>query len=194
MQARAKVRVIKADGSGEDYLHTKVLAAFNSCLAASGNPDIELAEEFAEVITYHLYKRDVRSVTADEIFSLIKEVLCSTGFDDAAEILNSHQLQRGIRRGRLEVLSADINNLCDAEDVYKNDGQDIHSRWNKSKIVSDLVEEYGLERQLARTIAGAVEEKVLALQLRQVSTELIKQIVLAETAAMLSAQSQLQKV
>ena len=186
--------MIKADGTSEDYLHTKVLATFNNCLATSGNPDIQIAEEFADVITYHLYRQKVRSVTSDEIFALIKGILCSTSFDEAAETLITHQLQRSIRRRRIEVLSADINDLCDAEDVYKNDGQKTRSRWNKSKIVSDLVTEYGLERQLARTIAGAVEEKILNLQLRQVSAALIKQIVLGESAAMLCAHRQLQSL
>ena len=77
--------------------------------------------------------------------------------------------------------------------LYK-DERKINGRWNKSRIVSDLVEEDGLERQLARTIAGAVEEKILGLQLRQVSTKLVKQIVLAETGAMLHANKQLQNV
>ena len=193
LQTKARIRVIKADGSSEEYLHTKVLATLNNCLVASGQPNMQVAEEFADVITYHLYKQKVHSVTSDEIFALIKGILCSTGFDEAAEILSTCQLQRSLRRGRVEVLSADINDLCDAEDAYKNDGQKTRSRWNKSKIVSDLVTEYGLELQLARTIAGAVEEKILNLQLRKISTTLIKQIVLGEAAAMLCAHRQLQE-
>jgi hypothetical protein len=193
MQTKAKIRVIKADGSIEDYLHTKVLAAINNCMTACGHFDILFTEEFAEVITYHLYKQKVHTVRSDVIFALVKAVLCSTGFEDAAEILTNHQWRRSLRRGRIEVLSDGVNGLSGAEDVCENDGQKMNGRWNKTKIVSDLVED-GFERQLARTVAGAVEEKVLNLQLRRVSTELIKQIVLAESAAILRAQKQLQSV
>jgi hypothetical protein len=197
LQTKARIRVIKADGAVEDYLHTKVLATINNCMTAAGHFDILFTEEFAEVITYHLYKQSAaggHTIGSDQIFAIVKAILCSTGFDDAAEILTNHQLQRKLRRGRIEVLSDNINDHCEAQDLHKRDRQKINSRWNKSKIVSDLVEEKGLERQLARVVAGAVEEKVLNLQLRQVSAELIRQIVIAESAAMLCAQSQLQSV
>ena len=194
MRTKARIRVIKADGTVEDYLHTKVLATINNCMTAAGHFDILFTEEFAEVITYHLYKQKIRTIGSDQIFAIVKAILCSTGFDDAAEILSNHQLQRNLKRGRIEVLSDNINDHCEAQDLHKGDRQKINSRWNKSKIVSDLVEEKGLERQLARAVAGAVEEKILNLQLRQVSAELIRQIVIAESAAMLSAHRQLQKV
>jgi hypothetical protein len=189
--------VIKADGAVEDYLHTKVLATINNCMTAAGHFDILFTEEFAEVITYHLYKQKIHTIGSDQIFAIVKAILCSTGFDDAAEILTNHQLQRKLRRGRIEVLKNYLSAFGGvAEDVYKNDGQKMNppsAEWNKSKIVFDLVEEKGLERQLARVVAGAVEEKVLNLQLRQVSAELIRQIVIAESAAMLCAHRQLQE-
>jgi len=196
LQTKARIRVVKADGAVEDYLHTKVLATINNCMTAAGHFDILFTEEFAEVITYHLYKQSAaggHTIGSDQIFAIVKAILCSTGFDDAAEILNNHQLQRKLRRGRIEVLSDNINDHCEAQDLHKRDRQKINSRWNKSKIVSGLVEENGLERQLARAVAGAVEEKVLNLQLRQVSAELIRQIVIAESAAMLCAHRQLQE-
>ena len=192
--------MIKADGAVEDYLHTKVLATINNCMTAAGHFDILFTEEFAEVITYHLYKQKIHTIGSDQIFAIVKAILCSTGFDDAAEILSNHQLQRKLRRGRIEVLKNYLSAFgppkAGAEDVYKSDGQKMNppsAEWSKSKIVSDLVEEKGLERQLARAVAGAVEEKVLNLQLRQVSAELIRQIVIAESAAMLCAHRQLQE-
>jgi hypothetical protein len=203
LRTKARIRVIKADGTSEDYLHTKVLATINSCMTAAGHFDILFTEEFAEVITYHLYKQSAaggHTIRSDQIFAIVKAILCSTGFDDAAEILSNHQWQRNLKRGRIEVLKNCLFAFgppkADAEDVYKNDGQKMNppsAEWNKSKIVSDLVEEKGLERQLARAVAGAVEEKILNLQLRQVSAELIRQIVIAESAAMLCAHRQLQE-
>ena len=193
MQTRARKTVMKVDGSVEDYLHTKVLATINNCMTQAGYFDIQQAEEFAQVITYYLYKEKIHTIRSGQILALVKEVLCSTGFEDAAEALSSYQLRRAMRRGRIEVVSDDKKGLYKIKGLYK-DERKINGRWNKSRIVSDLVEEDGLERQLARTIAGAVEEKILGLQLRQVSTKLVKQIVLAETGAMLHANKQLQNV
>jgi hypothetical protein len=198
MQTKAKIRVVKADGSVEDYLHTKVLATINNCMTVAGHFDILFTEEFAEVITYHLYRQSAagaHTIASDQIFALVKAVLCSTGFDDAAEILNYHQWQRNLRRGRIEVLPACKDGLCGTGGVHK-DEQKVNppsAEWNKSRIASDLVED-GFDRQLARIVAGAVEEKILNLQLRRVSTELIRQIVIAESAAFVSAHRQLQSV
>ena len=193
MQTRVKIKVFKADGSVENYFHTKVLAAINNCMTGADFSDIKLAEEFAQVITYHLYKEKIYTIRSDQILALIKEALCSTGFEDAAEALSSHQLQRLIRRSRLEIVSENGNDLS-TDDARHSCEDKIKNCWNKSRIVSDLVIEEGLERQLARTIAGAVEEKVLNLQIRRVSTKLIRQLVRAETESMLCAQDQLQNV
>ena len=191
MQTRAKKIVIKADGSIEGYFHTKILSTINNCMTQAGHFEMKMAEEFAKVITYHLFKEKIHTIRSDQILALIKEVLCSTGYDDAAEALSSHQLQRIIRRSRIEVVSDDDSGGSDGQGMVMR-GQT--SRWNKTKIADDLMANFGFERQLARTVAGAVEEKVLNLNLRRVSTKLIKQIVLAETVPMLSASNQMQRV
>ncbi len=190
MQARARIRVIKADGSAEDYFHTKVLSTINNCMTQAGHFEMKMAEEFAQVITYHLFKQKIHTIRSDQILALIKEVLCSTGYEDAAESLSSRQLRRLIHRSRIEVVSD--GNGSSVGQGESAGGQT--SRWNKTKIADDLISNFGFERQLARTIAGAVEEKVLNLNLRQVSSKLIKQLVLAETGSMLSASNQMQSV
>ena len=68
------------------------------------------------------------------------------------------------------------------------------SRWDKSKIVNDLVTNYDVSRQTARTIASMVEEKIFNMGLTSVPASLIKQLVLGDTAAFLQAQRQLQTV
>jgi hypothetical protein len=49
-----QLRVVKADGSTEAYLHTKVLGTVNNALTAAGQGDMTLAEHLAEVVTFHL--------------------------------------------------------------------------------------------------------------------------------------------
>ena len=104
-----RLQVIKADGSAEEYLHTKVLGTISNALGLVGQADIAIAEELAEVVTYHLHHRNgQRSVTSGEIFSMIKAVLAATGFEQAAIGLTEYHHQRKHKRNRTEVLSIEV--------------------------------------------------------------------------------------
>ena len=113
---KMQLKVVKADGSTEEYLHTKVIGTISNALAHVGQADINTAEQLAEVVTYFLYrKKNPRGVTSGEIFSIIKAVLAATKYEDAAIALSEHHCQRKLKRSRIEVLSIDINELTDAE-------------------------------------------------------------------------------
>ena len=195
MGTKVQLRVIKADGSIEEYLHTKVIGVIGNALAGVDEADICVAEQLAEVVTYFLYhKQNRRSVTSSEIFSIIKAVLTGTRYEEAAILLSEHHFERKLKRCRTEVVPVDICELADAELLARADELDSRSRWSKSKIVDDLVTKHGLCRQTARTIASMVEEKIFNMGLTLVPASLIKQLVLGDTAAVLRAQRQLQTV
>lgn len=192
---RVQLKVIKADGSVEQYLYTKVIGTINNALSRSGQPDIKVAEQLAQVVTYYLYRRKNHgSIISSEIFSIIKAVLTATGYEDAAIALSEHHFQRRLKRSRVEVVSVDIQELADAELLCKAEQMDGKCRWDKSRIVNDLVNKHGLPRQTARTIASMVEEKIFSIGVTLVPVSLIKQLVLGDTAAVLRAQRQLQTV
>ena len=188
-----QLKVIKTDGSVEEYLHTKIIGIISTALSEIGRPDIYVAEELAEVVTFYLYKRQHRrTATSNEIFSIIKAVLAATRYEEAAVALSEHNFERRLKRSRIEVVSIDIEELADAELLCKTEQSDIRSRWDKSRIVQDLVEKHDVPRQTARTIASMVEEKIFNVGLTLVPASLIKQLVLGDTAAILRAQRQLQ--
>jgi transcriptional regulator NrdR family protein len=192
---KVRLKVVKADGSVEEYLHTKVIGAISNALAYDGQADIHVAEELADVVTYFLYHRKTpRTVTSGEILSIIKAVLTATTYEDAAIVLTEHHFNRKLKRSRIEVVSIDIQQLADAEMLYGVQQSPPKSRWDKSKIVNDLVTNYDVSRQTARTIASMVEEKIFNMGLTSVPASLIKQLVLGDTAAFLQAQRQLQTV
>jgi len=189
-----RLDVVKADGSVEDYLHTKVLGTISNAFSLVGLADMAVAEELSEVVTYFVYKRDGEgTVSSNEIFSMIKVVLDSTGYGDAAIALAEHHHQRRLKRSRTEVVSIDVNGLTDAQLCIFAE-QPLKSRWDKSRIVEGLVGREGLDSRTARTIASMVEEKVLGMGVNLVSSSLVKQLVLAETAAVIRAQQQLAMV
>ena len=192
---QTQLKVIKEDGSVEEYLHTKVIGTISNALGEIGQPDVFIAEQLAEVVTYFLYHRQSRrSVTSNEVFSMIKAVLTATGYEDAAIALSEHHFERKLKRSRIEVVSVDIQELTDAELLDGTGQSGCRCRWDKSRIVQDLVTKYGLCRQTARTIASLVEEKIFNMGITVVSAGLIKQLVLGDAAAVLRAQRQLQTV
>ncbi len=187
-----QLKVIKADGSTEEYLHTKVLGTISNALGIVDEGDVFAAEELSEVVTYYLYhKQEKQKVSSGEIFAMIKAVLAGTGHEAAALALNEHHCLRRLGRGRTEVVSLDVEELSDAERLWGDDAEGSRSRWDKSRIVADLVAKHGLARQAARTVAGLVEEKVLAMGLTPIPASLIRQLVLGDTAAVVRAQQEL---
>jgi transcriptional regulator NrdR family protein len=192
---RTQLKVIKADGSIEEYLHTKVMGTVNNALGEVGLANIDVAEEFAEVVTFFLYNQyNRRTVTSGDIFSMIKVVLAATGYEDAAVALSEHHFERKLKRSRIEVVAVDIQDLADAELLTVAEQSSGRSKWDKSRIVEDLINGHGIGRQTARTIAAMVEEKVFNVGMTLVPSSLIKQLVLGDTATVLRAQRQLQAV
>lgn len=195
MGTNIRLKVKKSDGSIEEYLHTKVMCTINNALACDGEADIHAAEHLADVVTYFLYReKTAHTVTSGEIFSVIKAVLASTMYEDAALALSEHHFSRKLKRSRTEVVSVDVQQLADAEMLWAAKQAHSRSPWDKSKIVSDLVTEYDVPRQTARTIASMVEEKIFNMGLTSVPASLVKQVVLRDAAAFLQAQRQLQTV
>jgi transcriptional regulator NrdR family protein len=192
---QTQLKVIKADGSVEEYLHTKVLGTISNALGSAGQADIGIAEQLADVVTYYLYHRQSRrSITSSEIFSVIKAVLAATNYEDAAITLTEHHFKRKLKRSRIEVVWIDVRELKDAQLLAAGDREDSTCRWDKSRIVEDLVTKSDVSRQAARMIASMVEEKIFNIGITLVPASLIKQLVLSDAAAVLRAQRQLQAV
>ncbi len=186
-----QLKVIKADGTEEGYLHTKVLAAFVNAFAQPA--DTSVARELAEAVTFYLYgKYGSNKITSNAILSIIQAVLSSTGHDVAAVNLAEYHYKRDLLRTRLKVIKSDIKKFSDAVRLRRSTAIQPEDCWNKSKIINDLITEYNLDRTTARTVASMVEEKILAAGFRCVPADFIRFLVLFQTQAIFSAQQQLQ--
>ncbi|HIJ67281.1 MAG TPA: hypothetical protein HPP87_00015 [Planctomycetes bacterium] len=180
-----QLKVKKADGSIEQYLHTKVIGTFSNALALIEEPNVFAAEQFADAITFYLYRRrGVFTVSTDEIHLMAQAVLSATGYENAARALNEHRLNRRMKRGRIEVV-----------DGYEADSGNEPAglcRWNKTRIVENLVGKDKIDRNMARAIASSVEQKVLNLGMTRIRRSLIAELVAADTEAFLIVSKQLQ--
>ena len=180
-----RLKVIKADGSTEQYLHTKVIGSFNYALDLIDQPNVFAAEQFAEAVTFHLYKKNqTHTVTSEEIFLMVLAVLDATGYGNAALALRESHLNRKLRRRRIEVIK---NTASGPDDI-----ESITCQWNKSIIAEDLVKIHGFDRQIARAIASTVEQKVLSLGITRIPSSLIKQLVFIDMDTTIKAEKQLQ--
>ena len=190
-----QLRVIKTDGTTEEYIHTKVVGTIHNAFSAAGRPDIEMAEDLAEVVTYYLYKKqEQRQVSSSEILSMIKVVLTSTGYEASAVALGEHAVERRLKRARTEVLAIDVHDFADVERLNRTRQPPARTPWDKGRIVQDLTGEPGLPLQTARAVASTVEERVFNMGMTLIPRSLIKQLVLGEAAAMLHAEKELQTV
>jgi transcriptional regulator NrdR family protein len=188
-----QLQVIKTDGTTEEYLHTKVIGTINNAFSAIGRPDIAMAEDLAEVVTYYLYhQQDRRQVSSSEILAMIKAVLTSTGHEAAAAALGEHTVGRRLKRARTEVLALDVLACTDLEQLHRTRQSAARLAWDKGRIVRDLTAESGIAPQMARAVASTVEERIFNMGMTQVPRSLVKQLVLGEAAAMLQAQQELQ--
>jgi len=192
---KTRLRVIKEDGSVEEYLHTKVLGAISNALGSVDQADIYIAEQLAEVVTYFVYHQNGRrEISSSEILSIIKVVLTATNYEDAAIAFDEHHLFRKLKRSRVEVVPVNVRELTDARLLNRADQSESRARWDKSRIVEDLVTEYAVGQQTARMIASMVEEKIFNMGMTLVPLSLLKQLVLGDTATVLDAERQLQAV
>ena len=188
-----QLQVIKTGGTTEEYIHTKVIGTINSAFSAVGRPDIAMAEDLAEVVTYYLYQQqDRHEVASSEILAIIKAVLASTGHEAAAEALGDHAVERRLKRARTEVLAVDVLACADLEQLNRTRQSAARAAWDKGRIVRDLTAESGMAPQTARAVASTVEERVFGMGMTLIPRSLVKQLVLGEAAAMLQAQRELQ--
>jgi hypothetical protein len=192
-----KLTVVKADGSREEYFHTKVIGTIANALGSAGRPDIHAAQEIAEAVTFFLYRTTQPgsarvNICTHEILSIIKTVLADTGFEEAAIAVSERHFERKLKRCRTEVVRGQLEGLSDTDELYADHSRRTRSKWDKSCIVEYLVAKHRLHRQTARTVASMVEEKVFNLGLPVIPAGLVKQLVLNDAAAVLRAQNQLQ--
>lgn len=173
-----QLNVIKYDGSTEEYMHTKVIGSFHNAMALDDESNVFIAEQLADAVTFNLYKKDKHHITTDEIHLTIETVLSATGHHNAGITLSQYRNTRKLKRNRIVVINSN----------------ESPSKWDKSIIVSDLINRIGYDRYLARAIASSVEEKVLNLAMSKVSTSLIENLVIADTETMLLAQEQLEAI
>lgn len=169
-----QIRITKADGSTEAYLHTKVLGSLHRAMAAVQSDSLEAAQMLSDSITYFLYQRfEGATLTTDQLHQMALTVLEGAGYVNAGESLSAHRLNRQLQRRRVRVVDSQW------------------PAWDKSFIVKDLIERYQIDKTLSRAIAGSVEEKILRMGAAHIRKGLIRHLVVTDMEDLLEAHHEL---
>jgi len=190
------LRVAKADGSTEVYLHTKVIGTIAMALAECDGYEEERPEQLAEAVTTFLRRRCNNGlIDSSEIHSMIEVTLCETGYVEAALVLHEYRINRQVKRRRIEVIHTSAGKTERGDSVPGLQdcayGKCMVEPWNKSIIARGLERERGLSHGLARAVAAMVEQKVLNLDYRRISSSLVRELVENELLGMELAQKTL---
>jgi len=169
--------VLKRDGREVPFDKTKIADAIYKAAQAAGGEPRYVAEELAEAVAVVLENDyDGTPPHIERIQDLVERVVMETGHIETAKAYILYRERRAQVRDSLRVTKPVP--LADTTRVRVSPGtRDEVSDWDREKIILALEIEAQLESEVAREIAHAVEQKILASGMTQVSTSLVRELV-----------------
>ena len=177
--------VKKRDGTIVPFNKEKIADAIFKAAQSVGGQDRYLAEDLAEVVRIYLekeYKGGIPSV--EEIQDIVERILIKTGHAKTAKAYilyrqrraRARQIRDGFRPEDLaerEVLERGLS-----LSVRRSD--DKIGLWNKAAIVEALIRETNISRNIAEVIVDEVEEDVIASNVKNLTSSMIRELVNAK--------------
>lgn len=170
MDRIGELSIVKADGSSERFSESKLQRCLQQVLRGSAY-DVKLAEPLARAVAMHVSgTRSTRPPASEYVFRCLLTVLKETGLDDAADALANHRRQRAAHRRRVRILVSSRTKRA-------------LLGWSKRAVVQSLMQQHGLQRPVARLLAGEIETRVFALGYRVVRAPLVTELTRNELMA-----------
>lgn len=172
-------RVRKRSGVLDRFNEAKLERSILNAVLAAGQENKALARDLADVVTKVLSNHfDKRAVpTSAEIRELVRKALVETGYPQVAECYLRHRKAGGaLATAQADLFPQDLIVIAGAT-------SDVSQRWQRDRIAQALIREADLDAATADRVARRVEEKILSLKLRQVSTALVRDLVNEELLA-----------
>jgi transcriptional regulator NrdR family protein len=168
----------KRDGRVVPFDRDKLARSITSAATVCGSGDSFYSAEIAEAVALHLDRAGPGVPTSDDIARAVERILSDTHHEQIAHAYRDFRLQREQSRARCTVLKPVQQSLLGAEETLQvmfNQQQRTRG-WDRSLIVNDLISEARVPRPVAEDIARVVEERILASELRHVTTTLIRAV------------------
>lgn len=171
MKRTKDIAITKRDGSIECFRVTKLQGCLAGVLQGRAY-DPRLAGPLARAVALHLQEWcEPAPPTSQYIFRCVCSVLEQTGLRDVADDLQHHRRLRAARRRRTRVIALAGHT--------PNQGRP----WCKDAIVATLENQYGLRHNVARFLAGQIEDQVFALNYRLITRSFVAELVRNEVLA-----------
>ena len=173
--------VRKRSGRIVPFDQTRIADAIFKAAQAVGGADRELAEELADVVVLFLEKQygPEGIPTIEEIQDMVEKVLIETGHAKTAKAYILYREKRSRIRETMKVRKRLIekNDPTDISLLVDPATRDELMPWNKEHIALALENEADVPAEVAREIASAVEQRVIASGIKRISTSLIRELV-----------------
>lgn len=174
-----EVRIVKRDGSIEPFSFPKLLNCIRNGFHSSGETvDRHQATSrgLAEAVQTYLHKLDEQGhdgpVPSHDVARLVELVLTQTGHSAASMAIKRHADIRRRQRNWVKVAHR-----------RPSDGLIVQKRWNKTRVVSHLLDDHRLEPTTARIVSGRVEQIVFSCGLKVVTENFVRETVNSELLA-----------
>jgi len=168
----------------EDHLvkfnRKKIVEAIFAAMQVVGEENQAIAEEITDQVIIKLekiFKDKIPQV--EEVQDIVEEVLIKEGMVKVVKAYILYRDKRNRIRERIKVRKA-INNHKSTTDLSLLVSTTTYESifpWDRQKIIQALVKEAELPLDISMNIAKAVEEKIFDLNLNEISTSLIRELV-----------------
>lgn len=165
----------KRDGRIEPYDEARIARAVIRAGRHAGSAEqVEhLAREMARSVTLFLARRQDRAPETAQIGQSLAEALEETGHGQIARAVRDWRAWRQKRGAEVRVRDR-------SEAAVEVLSRRAARPWSKQRIVRTLEREAGLGRDAAEEVARAVEERVFAAGLNQISSNLLRELIDAD--------------
>jgi len=170
------LHVCKSDGTTEPFIFPKLVNSIRNGLQAGGDAaglGVNAANGLADAV--HQYVRQSGGgapVQSKHLSELVDLVLTHTGHTAACMAVRRYRSMREEQRRRVMVATARSSN-----------GQYVHHRWNKGRLVQHLQRQHLLDAPASRMIAGRVEQLIFNCGLTVVTSGLVREMIKSELLA-----------
>lgn len=170
----------KREGNIVEFNENKITHAVFAAMQSVGEENQDVAKKITDQIVDKLeeiFKDKIPHV--EEVQDIVEETLIKEGMTKVAKAYILYRDKRRRIREKLKVRKKIQNHrsTTDISLLVSTTTSENISLWDRQKIVQALTKEAELPLNISRSIAKAVEEKILDLDLNEISTSLIRELV-----------------
>ena len=170
----------KREGHLVPFDREKIYNAILSAMEAVGERDEHQARKVTDYVIYGLeVKFKKRTPSVEEIQDIVEELLVESSLTRVAQAYIIYRNQKNELRKKLLVRNEEKTYKSSTEMslLVSTSTKETVTPWERSRIIEALIKEAEISPSIAQKIAKKVEEKVLNLNLNNISTTLIRELV-----------------